>query len=47
MLDAIRMAVGLYYDYKQDWSKVVTSGMRGDYSWSSTAKSYADLYESL
>ncbi len=47
MLDAIRRAVGLYYDYKQDWSKVVTSGMRGDYSWSSTAKSYADLYESL
>ena len=47
MLGAIWRAVDTYYNRKDDWDIVVKNDMTGDFSWSRSAKSYADLYRSL
>ena len=47
MLDAIWRAVDTYYNRKEDWDVIVKTDMTGDFSWSRSAKSYADLYRSL
>ena len=47
MLYAIERAVGLYRDYKEDWNKVVLNGMKKDFSWSTIANQYIDLYKSI
>ena len=47
MLYAIERAVGLYRDYKDDWQKVVLNGMKKDFSWSTIANQYIDLYKSI
>ncbi|HOO22118.1 MAG TPA: glycogen synthase GlgA [Clostridia bacterium] len=46
MLDAIRRAVGTYHN-KEEWNKLVTNAMGGDYSWKVSAKEYIDLYKSI
>ena len=46
MLDAIRRAVGTYYQ-KDEWSAVVNNAMSGDYSWKTSAKEYVELYKEL
>lgn len=47
MLYAIERAVGLYRDYKEDWKQVVENGMKKDFSWSTIAQQYLDLYKSI
>lgn len=47
MLYAIERAVGLYYDYKQDWQRVVTNAMEKDFGWDAIAKQYIDMYDNL
>lgn len=46
MLDAIRRAVGAFYE-KDQWKKLVSNAMKGDYSWKTSAKEYIELYKSL
>lgn len=46
MLDAVRRAVGTYYN-KAEWSAVVSNDMKGDYSWKSSAKEYIKLYNEI
>ena len=47
MLYAVERAVGLYYDYKDDWKKVVRNAMTADFSWQSIAKKYKELYDNM
>ena len=47
MLGAIWRAVDTYYNRKSDWEIVVKNGMKRDFSWSASAKNYAELYKSL
>ncbi len=46
MLDAVRRAVGTYYN-KEEWTKVVANAMGGDYSWKASAKEYVKLYKEI
>lgn len=46
MLDAVRRAVGAYYN-KEEWNAVVANAMNGDYSWKASAKEYVSLYKEL
>jgi starch synthase len=45
-LGAIRKAVEYFQDSKR-WEKIVTNGMRADFSWDRSARTYLDLYGSL
>ena len=47
MLDAITRATNTYREDKKSWRKVISNGMRGDYSWQHSAKMYMDLYNKL
>lgn len=47
MLYAIERAVGLYYDYKEDWKQLVQNAMSQDFSWDNICKQYISLYENL
>lgn len=46
MLDAIRRALGAYYD-KEYWQKLVLRALKCDNSWGRSAKEYIKLYESI
>ncbi len=46
MLDAIRRAVGTYYN-KEEWKACMKNAMSGDYSWKASAKQYIELYKGL
>ena len=35
------------YDDKETWAKIVQSGMKGDWSWSRSAKEYISIYQRL
>lgn len=47
MLYAIERAVGLYYDYKDDWKQLVQNAMSQDFSWNNICKQYVALYQNL
>ena len=47
MLGAVRYTESVYYDNKRSWNKIVDRAMAADFSWSSSAKQYEDLYEEL
>lgn len=47
MLYAIERAVGLYYDYKDDWKKLIANAMNSDFSWDNISESYVELYSQL
>ncbi|NLL92896.1 MAG: glycogen synthase GlgA [Clostridiales bacterium] len=47
MLNTIRYAEQIFYDRKREWNKIVDRGMMRDYSWSTSAKKYEDLYREL
>ena len=47
MLDTIRYAEKIFYDFKEDWNNIVERGMRTDFSWNASAKKYEALYEEL
>ena len=46
MLDAIRRALGAYYD-KEYWQTLVVRALKCDNSWGKSAKEYISLYESI
>lgn len=46
LLKEIRRAVKIYQDRKL-WTKIIRNGMKGDFSWLSSAKKYVDLYKSV
>jgi len=45
-LQAIREAVALFTDLKA-WRKLISNGMKADFSWEESARKYLELYESL
>ncbi len=46
MYDAVRRAVELYSN-KRQWKALRTNAMSADFSWSSSAKKYLEMYDSL
>ncbi len=46
MLDAVWRAYACYYD-KKNWDIVVKNAMKSDFSWTASAKKYADIYSNL
>ncbi|MDE5990597.1 MAG: glycogen synthase GlgA [Clostridia bacterium] len=47
LLNAVERAVGMYRDYKEDWSKIVRNAMTQDFSWENISLRYLDLYKQL
>lgn len=47
MLGAIDRAIGEYYNNPQGFRQLVRNCMKQDFSWQSSAKRYAEIYESL
>ena len=47
MLDTIRYAEKIFYDFKEDWNYIVERGMRTDFSWNASARKYEALYDEL
>jgi starch synthase len=47
MLGTIRFAERIFYDKKREWNKMVDRAMMQDYSWDTSAKKYAELYNRL
>ncbi len=47
MLHTIERAADYYLNHHDIWKKLQERGMKGDYSWSHSAKEYVKLYESL
>ena len=47
MMAMIDYAKGIYYDKKRDWNKIVERGMTTDFSWTNSAKQYAQMYNWL
>ena len=47
MMATVRYAEKIYYDKKRDWNKIVERGMSKDFSWSSSAKQYEELYDDM
>ncbi|MBR6670510.1 MAG: starch synthase, partial [Ruminococcus sp.] len=44
MLSVINYAKKIYFERPADWDKMVTRGMKQDFSWNSSAKQYEGLY---
>jgi starch synthase len=42
---AMRRALGLWYDYPQDFRYVMLNGMRYDYSWGHPGQDYLNIYQ--
>jgi starch synthase len=47
MLKTVRYAEQVYYDKKREWNKIVDRAMAKDFSWSSSAAQYQELYDWL
>ncbi len=47
MLDTIRYAKHIYYSKKREWNKMVDRGMEKDFSWTTSAQRYEELYNKL
>jgi starch synthase len=47
MLDAVHRAVGLYYDDKPAWKKLMKRDMTADFSWDRSAEDYIDVYNTI
>jgi starch synthase len=47
MLATVRYAEGVYYDKKREWNKLVDRAMAKDFSWSSSARQYEEMYNWL
>ncbi|MCC8136016.1 MAG: glycogen synthase GlgA [Ruminococcus sp.] len=47
MLNVINYSKKVYYDYRDEWDKMVLRGMEKDFSWSSSAKQYEGMYNWL
>jgi starch synthase len=46
MLDAVKRAVGTYYD-REAYQALVRNAMSGDFSWNASAREYGEIYDSL
>jgi starch synthase len=42
---AINRAIGLYYDYPNDFRELMSSGMRQDYSWNLPGSNYVNIFD--
>lgn len=47
MLGALYRAVGVYYDDKEAWSRLVTRDMEADFSWDRSAQEYMEVYNAI
>lgn len=47
MLYMVRYALSVFRDKKRDWNKIVERAMKADFSWETSAKQYADMYDWL
>jgi len=47
MINAIYRALEVFYDQKEQWAKIMTNGMTADFSWDTSAKTYATVYNEL
>ncbi len=47
LLDAINRAKTLYFEYRENWDKMVVRDMQKDVSWEASARQYKDLYLEL
>ena len=47
LLQAVRAACGVYRGSRPAWESLVESGMRGDFTWDSSAAAYAGLFARL
>ena len=47
MLFTLQKAVGLYYDNKDDFNKLIKSAMNEDFSWNKSGEEYIRLYQSI
>ena len=47
MLDAIKRAIELFKTDKKAWKKLMTTGMKADYTWLNSAKKYIALYSKI
>ena len=47
MLGSILYAEHVYYDRKREWNKIIDRGMAKDFSWTSSARKYEELYSVL
>ncbi len=42
---ALNRAIGLFYDYPQDFRQLMINGMKSDYSWNDPGMHYSNIYE--
>jgi starch synthase len=42
---AMRRALTLWYDYPDEFRKLILNGMRHDYSWNNPGRHYVDIYD--
>ena len=47
MLGIIYYALGIYYDNRDAWNKIVLNAMKSDYSWDVSADKYIRMYQEL
>ncbi len=47
MMKEIKRAVKVYTSDKKSWQKIIKAGMKSDFSWLSSSKSYVELYKKI
>ncbi|MCH4072699.1 glycogen synthase GlgA [Pseudoramibacter sp.] len=47
MLFTIQKAVGLFYDYKDDWKQLTRNALLSDFNWSHSAETYLYYYKKI
>ena len=47
MFFTLKYAMGIYYDKKREWNKLIDRAMAMDFSWGSSARKYEELYRRL
>lgn len=47
MLDTIRYAKDVFLNKKREWNKIIDRGMAKDFSWSTSARKYEELYDKI
>lgn len=45
LLQACERAISIYRQHPQRWNKIITTGMKQDFSWKQSAKHYLELYQ--
>ncbi|MGD8779362.1 MAG: glycogen synthase GlgA [Ignavibacteria bacterium] len=47
MLKEIKRAIKIYSSDKKSWQKIIKTGMKSDFSWLNSSKSYVELYKKI